>query len=477
MSSIKAYQEQIFFFYILENRNLLEVTKPTFFSNSNLRELFKLSKEHVLKYKEVPTIEQLNELVKISGLSEKITPEILKALYNVKVETSNYSEEWLEQNVKPWIGVKNLEEAYKMGIGYLKTTNITADNAQEVLENARNLFINQTAIDFEFKMGSDFWDPKSHLQTRLARHSTGYDFMDICMKGGFWAGSLIALIGPPKGGKSLWLNNLAARSVQLGQNTAYITLELQEEIVNMRIGSNILSININEYEKVVEDQDRFSKIMSSHKQRQLIQPGFLYVKEFPSSTASSTDIREHLKKVQELLGIKFKNVFVDYINIMRNWRNPNTENTYMKIKQIAEDLRAMAMEEQWTVITVSQTKRDAMDTNDLTLASISESVALIHTVDMLFGIITNPEMKAGNEYYLKCLANRVNGMENVRKRFTVNWDFARIEEDMDAKIEDMDQILSAVNNMNMNRLRSNIQQPESDVSINVENNVNSLFDS
>ena len=82
--------------------------------------------------------------------------------------------------------------------------------------------------------------------------------------------------------------------------------------------------------------------------------------------------------------------------------------------------------------------------SDLNLTDVSESSALIHTVDMLFGIITNPEMKARNEYYLKCLANRVNGMENVRKKFNIDWKFARITEDKDSQIEDMDFLLNNV---------------------------------
>ena len=44
-----------------------------------------------------------------------------------------------------------------------------------------------------------------------------------------------------------------------------------------------------------------------------------------------------------LKGVKLKTIIIDYINILSNYRNPNTENTYMKIKQIAEDLRAMAV--------------------------------------------------------------------------------------------------------------------------------------
>ena len=50
-------------------------------------------------------------------------------------------------------------------------------------------------------------------------------------------------------------------------------------------------------------------------------------------------------------------MIIDYINIMKNWRNPNSENTYMKIKQIAEDLRAAAQRNDWSIVTATQTKQ------------------------------------------------------------------------------------------------------------------------
>ncbi|MFW6281451.1 MAG: DnaB-like helicase C-terminal domain-containing protein [bacterium] len=236
---------------------------------------------------------------------------------------------------------------------------------------------------------------------------------------------------------SLWMQNLAAKSVLGGHNTAYITLELQEEMVNMRIGSNMLNIDINEYETVSEDtaymKDKINKLKAGRPN----ELGKLYVKEFPSSTMSANDLVTHLKKAEEILGYKFENVFIDYINIMKNWRNPNTENTYIKIKQISEDLRAGAQEGDWTFITVTQTGRQGWEASDVMISDVAESAALIHTVDALFGIITGPEMKANNEYLLKYLADRVSGMENTRKRFEVNWKYGRIEEDRNRPIEDM----------------------------------------
>jgi hypothetical protein len=243
---------------------------------------------------------------------------------------------------------------------------------------------------------------------------------------------------------SFWMCNLAAHSVYNGFNTAYVTLELQREMVNMRIGSNMLNIPLDEYEEYVKDQDGLRTKLNNLKRDSLKPLGNLHVKEFSSSTMSTNDLRTYLVKAQDILGYKFDNVFVDYLNIMKNWRNPNTENLYMKIKQISEDLRAIAQEEQWAIISPTQVSKGGFDATDLTISNVSESSALLHTVDGLFGIIADPLMKARGEYYLKYLADRVSGMENTRKRFEFNRKYGRVEEDVNSQIEDMDFIASSI---------------------------------
>jgi len=441
---INSYQEQIFYHFILEHPIFLNVTKPEFFTNSNVKEVFEIAKEHALKYQEPPSKEQMIQLIAIKGLAEKFNNDMVEGLYNTKQLLSQYGDEWLEQNIGPWIQVRNLDNVMRKSIAYMKTTKVTAENASEVVERVRHMMSHETAIDFTFNMGTSFFDPASHLQTRLSRTPSGYDYIDICTKGGYWKGMLMVLFGMPKSGKSMWMCNMAAKSVQMGFNTAYITLELQRELVHMRIGSNMLNVPLDDYEKLVEDQDLLKQKLNAVRQRSLRPMGELHVAEFPSSSASANDIEAYLKKAEELLGYKFDNVFIDYLNIMKNWRNPNSENTYIKIKQISEDIRGIGQRNNWAMISVTQTNRSGWEANDLSITSIAESAGLLHTVDILFGIVTNAEMKAKGEYFLKCLANRVAGYENTRKRYLIDWKHARIEEDRNSPIQDMEFFINQI---------------------------------
>lgn len=204
--AINNFQETIFFHYILSNSIFLNTTKSEFFTNTNVKELFEIAKDHTLKYKEPPSKEQLIQLIQVKGLSDKYTEDMITALYNTKNLLVEYDNEWLENNVGPWIQVRNLDNVMRKAIAYMKTTTVTAENASEVVERIRNMLSNETAIDFKFDLGSDFFDPASHLQTRLARTATGYDYIDLCTKGGYWKGSLIIFLSGAKAGKCVEKN-------------------------------------------------------------------------------------------------------------------------------------------------------------------------------------------------------------------------------------------------------------------------------
>lgn len=81
-----------------------------------------------------------------------------------------------------------------------------------------------------------------------------------------------------------------------------------------------------------------------------------------------------------------------------------------------------------------------MDASDLNMSNVSESAGLIATVDALFGIIRTPVMMAEGCYYLKAIALRNSQHMGDKKRFNMEQNYLRIEEDMTEDIipENMD---------------------------------------
>jgi replicative DNA helicase len=417
---------------IIQSPNYLDVGRVEFFSEASSKELFKIVKSFWAKYHQIPSCEQVKEISKMLSVGDRLSIEQIQGIYDT--DLSKYDEEWLTSNTQAWIEWKNLELSAVESISYIKTTQVTPENIQDVITTFKTIINDRNNLDFTFQKGSDFFNPQHHIQSENSTFSSGYSFFDFVLGGGWSSKSLNVLLGQPNVGKSLWLGNLAAQAFRNGHNVAVITLEMIEAKYMKRVGSNILGVKMSDYKDFANNPERIKKRLGSLVFDNLKVPGQIHIREFPTSNASVLDVEKWLRKMEEILGIKFKIVLIDYINILKNWRNPNTENTYMKIKQIAEDLRGMAMTNDWCVITATQTKQGDFDASDLSMSSASESSALAATVDSMFGIIQDPLMYSNHQYKIKVLKNRDEGYKNSYRLFNVDYSYMRITEDPDSEI-------------------------------------------
>jgi hypothetical protein len=98
---------------------------------------------------------------------------------------------------------------------------------------------------------------------------------------------------------------------------------------------------------------------------------------------------------------------------------------YEKIKVISEELRGVAVRNEWCIITATQIKRDSIDDFDLGMDSVAESFGLIHTVDALYGLMRGP---LEQRMKIKLIANRDNGYEESYKFFDMKKDYMRLDE-------------------------------------------------
>lgn len=303
----------------------------------------------MLEYRVEPTETQVINLVKAYDKEDKIPADTIHTLWESKNMISQYTDEWLSQNTKAFGEWQNLMDGLKRVIEYVKTVqqDVTFENCSDIVQKAKSIFQSDTNFNLNIAKGHDFFDPVNHQQTELETRSTGYNFIDQCLKGGWANKTLNIFMGSPKVGKSMWLCNLCANSVKSGEDSIYITLEMSYQLVNQRIGSNLLNIPIDEYETASKDPNFIAAKMKDFYNNQIITPGRFFVEEFPTSSATVYDIESFILKKEEDLStetkkFKFKNIFIDYINIMKDAKNPNSENMYQKIKSICEDVRAMA---------------------------------------------------------------------------------------------------------------------------------------
>ena len=283
------------------------------------------------------------------------------------------------------------------------------------------------SLNFDTDVGLDFFNPEDHIQRTSKKIETGWTFVDNVSGGGYDTKSLIVYAGEQNIGKSIWLANDAANFVRMGHNVVFISAEMSAQKVIKRIGSNLLDIPMPQYDEKTGNRD-FMKRKLERISRGLLPPGKLFVKEMPTSQGTVLDIEAYLKDLEESQDHKVNVLVVDYINILANYRNPNTENTYMKIKQIAEDLRALAVKRDMLVISATQINRGAWDATEVRMENIAESAGLAHTADVMYALIQDSMMHANREYWLKVLKIRDGQGKGTRCRFNIDYEHMRLTE-------------------------------------------------
>lgn len=415
--------EKIFFNYFIKKPHYLKSVRPGFFSNSDVDHLAKLAKDFHVKFGECPSKDQMKALVKDDP--NDISDDIVSAIYSINI--NEYDQDWIKRTSESWIKWKHFDKQLVKTIEYVKTQDVSPDNVEDIVTRAIGMISSEGSLNFDSDVGLDFFNPEHHIQRKNKKLETGWTFIDNVSGGGYDPKSLVIYAGEQNVGKSIWLANDAANFVRMGHNVVFITAEMSAQKVLKRIGSNLLDIPMMEYDQKSVNRD-FMKRRLEKISRGLLPPGKLFIKEFPTSQGSVLDIEAYLKELQESQDHKVNVLVVDYINILSNYRNPNTENTYMKIKQIAEDLRALAVKRDMLVISATQLNRGAWDSTEIKMENIAESAGLAHTADVMYALIQDSMMHANREYWLKVLKIRDGQGKGSRCRFNINYDNMRLTE-------------------------------------------------
>ena len=405
----------------LDKVDLMKRIKAKYFTNDDLQVTWKYATIYFNDHGKIPSKKELKMFMGVKN--EIIDDLVLDEIYNYNLSDHNYS--FLYKYIKAFVLLRGFNILLIDMLTTLKTTNINPENIEQVIESVRNKINDKLSINFESgNTGLNFLNPMHHIQISKEGQPSGFKFFDKTQGGGWNPKTLIVFQGRPKVGKSIVLGNIATRAFLAGNNTGVVTVELSEGKYMKRLGSNILGIETSLYDSFTTEkalgmvQDKLKELEASGQKY-----GELLIKEFPTGGANAIDLENYFIRQEKEMGKKFRVIVVDYINLMR----PITEQggLYEKIKVISEELRGVAMRNEWCIITATQIKRDSIDDFDLGMDSVAESFGLIHTVDGLYGLMRGP---LEQRMKIKLIANRDNGYEESYKFFDMKKDFMRLDE-------------------------------------------------
>lgn len=209
-------------------------------------------------------------------------------------------------------------------------------------------------ISLNRDMGTDYFeDPRnrlSKLKDRNGQISTGWPSVDRKLYGGFNRGELNIFAAGSGGGKSLFLANLAVNWALAGLNVIYVTFELSEELVCMRLDSMITGIGTREIFRNLDDVELKVKLTGK-------QAGNIQVKYMPSGK-NCNDLRAYFKEYTVKKGVKPDVILIDYLDLMMPLSiRVSPSDLFVKDKYVSEELRNLSMELHTITVTASQLNR------------------------------------------------------------------------------------------------------------------------
>ena len=258
-------------------------------------------------------------------------------------------------------------------------------------------------VGLQKDLGIDYFrDPKGRLmglKDSNGQVSTGWASLDRKLFGGFNRGELNIFAGGSGAGKSLFLANLGVNWALAGMNVVYLTFELSEALVAMRVDSMTTDIPTKEIFKDLDTVEMKVKLVGK-------KSGAFQIKYMPSGK-NTNDIRSFVKEYEIKTGKRIDVLLIDYLDLMMPMsRKVSPSDLFVKDKFVSEELRNLAMETQTVFVTASQLNRASVEEIEFDNSHIAGGLSKIQTADNVIGIFTSRAMKERGRYQIQLMKTR-----------------------------------------------------------------------
>jgi archaellum biogenesis ATPase FlaH len=354
-----------------------------FDSNSfdrKLQPIAKFIKDYAEQYKVLPEVEQVNAKHDI-----KLKPA-------KDLDPSHFA--WLLDEFETFSRHKALEKAI------LESADLLEHGDYAPVEDKIKAAVN---IGLTRDIGTDYFDdPRGRLE-RLKNSngqvSTGWANIDKKLFGGFNRGELNIFAGGSGAGKSLFLQNLAVNWASAGLNCCYITFELSEMLVAMRLDAMITNIPTRKIFPEIDNVEMKLKMIAK-------KAGGLQIKYLPSGS-TVLDIKTYIKELELKNKKKIDCILIDYLDLMMpKSKRVSPADLFIKDKYVSEELRNLAVESKMLMATASQLNRASVEEIEFDHSHIAGGLSKVQTADNVFGIFTSRAMKERGRYQLQFMKTR-----------------------------------------------------------------------
>lgn len=321
-----------------------------------------------------------NSLPNVTEIKLYLHDEAEKNLFKETVQSfkgldQKYNIEELILNTETFIKERAIYKAVKQTVDEFSEGKTNPGETLQMFEKACSIsLVDNLGLDF-FNQIDKFVDDVGKTDSYI---SSGWKWLDEKLNGGFISTgrALYIFSGQTNVGKSIFLGNIASNIASQGKTVVVISLEMPETVYGKRIGSRLTKIP---FRNLAEQADDLKNTLYAYKDQN--PNARIIFKEFPPKAVTVNHIKAYLKKLTSK-GINIDAVILDYLNLIAPI---NGDNSYEKIKEITEQVRALSYAFLCPFISATQLNRSGYNTEP-DLNQISESMGLGHTADAMIGI-------------------------------------------------------------------------------------------
>lgn len=380
-------------------RKTIPFFKTEYFNDEAEKQVFKAIKNYTNKYNEPPNFNIIKNILSSSTLpSQTIHSSLEVAEFITTIDSPKDSKYVME-----------LAEKFcqKSAIFCAVTQAVNAiDNKDEATVNALPEILREAiSVCFDTSVGMDYNESAEERWDYYVEPSNKIPF-DIEMfntitNGGVETQGLHLIAAAVNVGKTFWLVYLAAMYMRLGYDVLYVSNEMKDKQIGKRVDASLLNVPTKDI--VFLGKEKYMSKLETIRQKTT---GNLQIVQYPTNTCSANKIRRLLRDLSLKRNFKPKIIINDYIQINISDNMPQGGNMGDYYQKVAEEMRAVAVEEDVVIWTAAQVTTDAMSSTDPELWNLAGSQGIARTADLVWFAIRTEQLDAMNQMLVKQVKTR-----------------------------------------------------------------------
>jgi len=414
------YEERIVQALIVDHQwaeQMLEVLDLDYFNLEPQREATRILFDYYESYQAFPSFGLLGSLVK-KVPSEILRGKIMTFLMQISKNPLNGDLEYIKETSLDFCKRRSLALALENSLDLIE-----GKKYEQIIPEVQKALLAGSDRDVGHMFIEHF--EKRMETTKRKPVPTPWEEINAVTQGGLSGGELGVIMATSGMGKSHMAVDIGHHAITHGFNVVHYTFELGDIYVGKRYDARTSLIN---FDDLVSNKQKVADAIQKNVK------GSLVIKSFPAKRVTTLALKNHINQLT-LRDMRPDLIIVDYGDLMRSTRNYKEKR--MEEEAVYEDLRALGQELDLPLWTPTQSNREGLDAEVLTLKHVAECFGKAMISD-LFLTMTRKKEDANSNIGNMFIAKSRLGHDGIKFHVLVNTALSKIDILSPEEVKDLD---------------------------------------